>query len=127
MICYSANFKLGDCKMRRRELIAGFGSTVAWPAAALERTIPVVGVLGSSTADGYALVIAGFMRMLKEAGFIDGQNLAVEQRWASNQYDRLSEIADALVRARVSPILAVDTICLPARPRLQLRQFPSSS
>jgi putative tryptophan/tyrosine transport system substrate-binding protein len=107
VICYSANFKLGDCKTRRREFIAGFGGTVAWPAAALERTIPVVGVLGSSTADGYALVIAGFMRMLKEAGFIHGQNLAVEQRWASNQYDRLSEIADDLVRARVSPILAV--------------------
>jgi putative ABC transport system substrate-binding protein len=58
--------------------------------------------------------MAGFRQGLKEAGFIEGQSLAVEQRWANNQYDRLPEIADDLVRARVSLILAIGNN-LPAR------------
>jgi putative ABC transport system substrate-binding protein len=96
--------------MRRREFIAGLGGAVAsaMVARAQQRTIPVVGVLGSSTADGLLLaVITAFMQGLKEAGFIEGQNLAVEQRWANNQYDQLPEMAADLVRARVSLIVTI--------------------
>jgi len=69
--------------MRRREFIAGLGSAAAWPMVARgqQPTMPVVGVLSSSVADSYAILMATFMQVLKEAGFNDGQNLAVEQRW----------------------------------------------
>jgi putative tryptophan/tyrosine transport system substrate-binding protein len=103
--------------MRRRDFIAGLGgAAAAWPLAARaqQRPLPVIGVLGSPTADGYAPLMAEFRQRLKEAGFIEGQNLAVEQRWANNQYDRLPEIADDLVRARVSLIMAIGNN-LPAR------------
>jgi putative tryptophan/tyrosine transport system substrate-binding protein len=102
--------------MRRREFIAGLGSAAVWPAAARaqQRTIPVVGVLGSSTAEASARFMAVFMQGLKEAGFNEGQNLRIEQRWANNQYDRLPEMAADLVRTRVSLIAAIGNN-LPAR------------
>jgi putative tryptophan/tyrosine transport system substrate-binding protein len=102
--------------MRRREFIAGLGSAAVWPAAARaqQRTIPVVGVLGSSTAKDFALFMAVFMQGLKEGGFIEGQNVVIEQRWANNQYDRLPEMAADLVRTRVSLIAAIGNN-LPAR------------
>src|SRR6516165_9780154 len=103
--------------MRRRDFLAGLGGTAAaWPLAARAQqpTMPVVGVLSSSLANSYAFLMAAFMQVLKEAGFSDGQNLAVEQRWANNRYDRLPEMAADLVRARVSLIAAISNN-LPAR------------
>ena len=102
--------------MKRRTFIAGLGSAAAWPvvAGAQQRTIPVVGVLGSTTGESFARPLAVFMQGLKEAGFIESQNLRVEQRWANNQYDRLPEMAADLVRAQVSLIAAVGNN-LPAR------------
>ena len=93
--------------MRRREFITGLGSVAAWPvvARAQQRTIPVVGILGTTTAESYR--IAAFMQGLKEAGFIEGQNVGIEQRWANNPYDRLPEMAADLVRSRVSLIAAI--------------------
>jgi putative ABC transport system substrate-binding protein len=95
--------------MRRRRFIAGLGSAAAWPvvAWAQQRTIPVVGILGSGTVEGFALGMAAFIQGLKEGGFIEGQNVVIEQRWANNQYDRLPEMAADLVRRRVSLIAAV--------------------
>jgi putative tryptophan/tyrosine transport system substrate-binding protein len=98
--------------MRRRDFIAGLGTTGVAAAAWAQQTIPVVGVLGSSRAD--AFLMAAFMQGLKEAGFTEGQSLAVEQRWASNQYDRLPEMAADLVRVQVSLIVAIGNN-LPAR------------
>jgi putative ABC transport system substrate-binding protein len=100
--------------MQRREFIAGLGSAAAWPAVARaqQATAPVVGVLGSSTPN--PLFMAAFMQVLKEAGFNEGQNLGVEQRWANNQYGRLPEMAADLVRARVSLMVAIGNN-LPAR------------
>jgi putative ABC transport system substrate-binding protein len=96
--------------MRRRDFITVFGgAAAAWPLAAhaQQPARPVVGVLSSSVANSYTFLMAAFMQVLKEAGFNDGQNLAVEQRWANNRYDRLPEMAAELVRARVSLILAI--------------------
>jgi putative ABC transport system substrate-binding protein len=95
--------------MRRRDFIAGLGGAAAWPMAvrAQQRTILVVGFLSSSMADAMPTAAAAFMQGLREAGFIEGQNLAVEQRWANNQYDRLQEMAADLVRARVSLIVTI--------------------
>jgi putative ABC transport system substrate-binding protein len=102
--------------MKRRTFIAGLGSAAAWPLAARaqQRTIPVVGVLGSTTAESLARNMAAFMQGLKEAGFIEGQNVIIEQRWADNQYDRLPELAADLMRNRVS-LIAVVGNNLPAR------------
>jgi putative ABC transport system substrate-binding protein len=102
--------------MQRREFIAGLGSAAAWPVVvrAQQPAVPVIGFLGSGTPSQYAPAVASFMQVLREAGFNEGQNLVVEQRWANNQYDRLPEMAADLVRARVSLIAAIGNN-LPAR------------
>jgi putative ABC transport system substrate-binding protein len=82
--------------MKRRTFIAGFGSAAAWPvvARAQQAAMPVIGLLCSGTPGRlFTPLVASFMQALKEAGFNEGQNLVVEQRWANNQYDRLPEMA----------------------------------
>jgi putative tryptophan/tyrosine transport system substrate-binding protein len=95
--------------IRRREFIAGLGSAAAWPLAAQaqQAAVPVIGFLSSGTLGQFAPAVASFMKVLSEAGFNEGQNLIVEQRWANNQYDRLPEMAAELVRARVLLIAAI--------------------
>jgi putative ABC transport system substrate-binding protein len=95
--------------VRRREFIAGLGAAAAWPVVARAQQRAVIGVLGIGTAEGYALNIAAFMQGLKEGGFIEGQNVVIEQRWANYQYDRLPEMAADLVRRRVAVMLATGT------------------
>jgi putative tryptophan/tyrosine transport system substrate-binding protein len=111
--------------MKRREFIVGI-SAAAWPLAARaqQAATPLVGVLGSPTVDALNMAMAAFMQGLKDAGFIEGQNLVVEQRWANNQYDRLPEMAADLVRARVSLIVTMGNN-LPARAAKAARQFCS--
>jgi putative ABC transport system substrate-binding protein len=96
--------------LRRREFIAALGGAAAWPLAAQERaqqrTLPVIGILGSATAEVGASRVNAFMQGLKETGFVEGQNIAIEARWANNQYDRLPAMAAELVRARVALIFA---------------------
>jgi putative tryptophan/tyrosine transport system substrate-binding protein len=102
--------------MRRREFIVGLGSAAAWPlvARAQQRPMPVIGFLFSQSADDYKNddyknFIVGFLQSLKETGFVEGQNLAVEYRYAENQLDRLPALAADLVRRRVAVILAGGT------------------
>src|SRR5260370_28690275 len=95
--------------MRRREFVAGLGVAAAWSMAARAQqlTMPVVGILGSTTAESYAFSMAAFMQGLKEVGFVLGQNVVLEQRWANDQFDYLPEMAADLVRAKVSLIAAM--------------------
>jgi len=89
--------------MRRREFIALLGSGVAgWPfaARAQQPAMPVVGLLGATTAQGYAAQLTAFRQGLSEAGFVDGRNVAIEYRWAEDQYDRLPAMAADLVRGQ---------------------------
>jgi putative ABC transport system substrate-binding protein len=98
--------------MRRRDFIAGLGSAAAWPvmARAQQPVMPVIGYLASGTAElDYNNFTAPFLKGLKETGYVEGQNVAIEYRWAENQPDRLPALAADLVRRRVAVIVANTT------------------
>ena len=98
--------------MQRREFIAGLGSAAAWPvvARAQQPTLPVIGLLSSQSAEvDYKDVTVPFLQGLKETGYVEGQNVAIEYRYAENQSDRLPALAADLVRRRVAVIIAGGT------------------
>ena len=98
--------------MLRREFIAGLGSAVGWPLAARAQqlAVPVIGYLGAQPAhEDYQIVTVSFLQGLKETGYVVGQNVAIEYRFAENQYDRLPTLAADLVRRRVAAIVAIGT------------------
>src|SRR5580700_10976233 len=92
--------------MRRREFIAGLGA-VAWPIAAYAQqpSLPVVGWLNNASPESYSERVRAFRVGLKEAGFVEPQNVAVEYRWANGQNERLPELAADLVNRRVAVLV----------------------
>ncbi|MGB8826382.1 MAG: ABC transporter substrate-binding protein [Pseudolabrys sp.] len=95
--------------MRRRDFLRLLGGTAAaWPvvARAQQTALPVIGFMGSESPDLYADRLRAFRQGLKETGFVEGQNVAVEFRWAQGQYDRYPEFAAELVRRQVAVIAA---------------------
>ena len=98
--------------MRRREFITlAAGSAVAWPVVvrAEQPALPVVGFLNGGAPESFAAALSAFLQGLKEAGYVDGQNVTIEYRWANGQYDRLAALAEDLVRRQVSVIAATST------------------
>jgi len=98
--------------MRRREFIKVFaGSAAIWPLAtrAQQRAMPVVGFINVASAKPYAAQLAAFLKGLGETGYVDGQNVAIEYRWADGQQDRLPAMAADLVRHQVTVIAATST------------------
>src|SRR6516165_1105833 len=95
--------------MRRRDFIKAIaGSATAWPLQArAQQPIPVIGYLGTTTADDFASRLAAFREGLSQTGYIEGQNVAIEYRWPEGRYDRLPTLAADLVRRQVAVIAAV--------------------
>jgi putative tryptophan/tyrosine transport system substrate-binding protein len=94
--------------MRRREFLSLLGGAAAWPFAvrAQQPGLPVIGFLNSASPDAFAPYVAGFLQGLRDAGYIDGQNVKVEYRWGYGQYDRLPQLAAELVGQQVAVIVA---------------------
>ena len=95
--------------MRRRDFIFGVSSVaVTWPrrARAQRATLPVIGFLGTSSVDKYAIRLRAFHEGLKETGYVEGQNVAIEYRWANYDNKQLPALAAELVRRQVTVIAA---------------------
>src|SRR5262245_66695467 len=104
--------------IRRRELIAALGgSAVAWPLAARAQQpakLPTIGFLGQSTHSATSEWTAAFVQRLRELGWIDGRNVAIEYRWGEGRNERFVQIAAEFVRLKVDVIVTAGTPQIPA-------------
>ena len=102
--------------MRRREFIKAIaGSAVAWPLAArAQQPVPVIGFLNSGLSGGYTVATSGFKQGLKDGGYVEGQNVAIEYRWAEGKNERLPALAAELVARKVAVMVVNTAALLPA-------------
>jgi ABC-type uncharacterized transport system substrate-binding protein len=96
--------------MRRREFITRVGgAAIAWPlgGGAQQASLPIIGFMSSRAAADSAYLIAAFRKGLSEAGYIDGQNVTIEYRWADGRYDQLPALAGDLIKEKIALLVAV--------------------
>jgi putative ABC transport system substrate-binding protein len=94
-------------QVRRREFVFLLGGLTAWPRVTLaQQPLPVIGFLGSASPASWAHFVDAFRAGLKETGFIEGRNVAIEFRWAEGQYDRLREMASELAGRKVAVLVS---------------------
>jgi putative ABC transport system substrate-binding protein len=102
--------------MRRREFITVAGAAIVWPLVArAQQPMPVIGFLNGGSPDGYAPMLTTFRQALKDSGFVEGQNVGIEYRWARGQYDRFPAMVADLVHREVAVIVANTPASLAAK------------
>src|SRR3954462_10453795 len=95
--------------MQRREFIIGSAAAMCSVMAPAQQTMPVIGFLSSQYVEGYGEPLRGFRQGLKESGYVEGENVAIEYRWAENQTARLPSLAAELIHRGVAVMAAMDS------------------
>src|SRR5262245_27257375 len=103
--------------IERRDVLTLLGAMTVWPLAARsqQRQMPVVGFLNSASSSGYMPMVSAFRQSLKDVGYVEGRNVAIDFRWAEGQYGLLPAMAVDRVHRQVSVIVANNAATLPAK------------
>ena len=115
--------------IKRRKFLATLGGAAAWPlvARAQQSAMPVIGYLHSASPEPYSSMMAAFRHGLAEAGYVDGQNVTIDYRWAEGQFDHLPALAAELVAHRPAVLVPLEGMFRLSPPKPRRQPFRSYS